>query len=131
MNTQEQGFRPITVAEKAILEKLLQVNFPGHDELAQQLADLKAKQIDAQGSLRFLVAGGASASISRGVAVEARYSDLDTKGEAGVHVNVLLHVADGKLSILGIYKDDGSRILRAPDPSKFQFFSGKDKRGRS
>lgn len=123
MITPDREFRPLTTHEKAILEKLLSTDFRGRDELLQQLVGLQAMQLDIAGSLRFRVSGGGSALISRGVAVEAKYPDLDTKSEVGPHVNVLLHVTDGKLSMLEIYKDDGSRILSLPKPSEFKVFS--------
>jgi hypothetical protein len=123
MSTQREEFRPLTSSEKAILEKLLETSFPGRDELAQQLRGLQAKQIDDEGSLKLLVTTKSKANVAQGVVSEAKYPDLDTKGEAGAHVNLLLHVADGKLSMLEIYKDDQSKILKKPNPHEFQLFS--------
>ncbi|HTH48901.1 MAG TPA: hypothetical protein VMB21_15410 [Candidatus Limnocylindria bacterium] len=122
MNAHEEKFRPVTTTEKAVLGKLLEAKFPGWDILAQQLVGLQGKQIDAEGSLRLLVTTAAAAPVS-GVVVEARYPDLDTKSDVDAHVNILLHVAAGKLSVLEIYKDDGSTILKAPNPTELQLFS--------
>jgi hypothetical protein len=123
MSACEQAFRPIAAAEKAILDRLLEANFPGRDELVGQVTGLQAKCVDAQGSLRLSPTTGVAAPISRGVAVEGKYADADTKGEAGAHVNILLHVADGKLSMIEIFKDDGSAILKAPNPTELRLFS--------
>jgi hypothetical protein len=116
-------FRPLSGGEMEILRKLLELNFAGRNELIHQLDGLLAKPIDTRGSLKLLVASADKAPVSRGVVAEARYADLDTKGDAGAHVNILLHVADGKLHMLEIYKDDGSQILKAPTPDEFQLFS--------
>ena len=127
MSANDENFRRLTPAEQAILGKLLELSFPGRDELASQLVDLNAKPTDAQGSLRLQVTKGRVAHLNKGVAVEARYPDLGKEGEVGAHVNVLLHVANGKLSMLEIFKDDGSAILKAPDPAEFQLFSKHEK----
>jgi hypothetical protein len=111
------AFRALTRTETAVLEKLLEHRFPGRDALYHQLAGLRAKEIDANGSLRFQVTANTTTPIRRSVVAEVRYPDLDTKNESDPHVNILLHVLDGKLSIMEIYKDDGSTIMRRPDPS--------------
>jgi len=118
---QRQGFRPLASKEIAILKKLLQQPFRGRDELSQQLIGAQVRQIDDSGSLRFLLRGGTPAPLPRGIAVEATYFDDGNGNEA--HVNILLHVVDGKLSMLEIYKDDGSKIARDPDPAELQVFS--------
>ena len=123
MNTQAKPFRQLRNYEEAILKKLLEVKFAGRDKLVQQLLGLQAKSIDAEGSLQLLVAADIKAAINRGVVAEARFADLDTQGEAGAHVNILLHVNDGKLSMLEIYKDDHSKILKRPNPNELHVFS--------
>ena len=123
MDLREEKFRPLAGSEEIILRALLERDFPGHSELLQQLRGLQAKRVDAEGSLQFLVASDVRASVNRGVVVEARYADADTQGESGAHVNILLHVNEGKLSILEFYKDDGSMILQAPRVEVLQFFS--------
>jgi len=123
MNAKIEDFRPISDEERMMLIRLFELNFPGSKELTQQLDGLRAKTIDGQGSVQFEVADVATPSPVSGIVAEARCPDLDTQGEAGAHVNVLLHVAHGKLSILEIYKDDSSKILKRPNPREFSLFS--------
>ena len=122
MKNHSASFHPLTAEQLAILEALLVKSFPGRDELAEQLVDLQAEELDAQGSLRFQVTGGPTAIVDKRVVVDARYSDLDTHGDSTPYVNVLLHVVDGRLFILEVYKDDGSPVLKAPTPSELQIY---------
>lgn len=96
---------------------------PGRDSLLQQLPGIQVQIIDAEGSLRLRVTGGPLAPMKRGVIAEAQYVDTPESGSLGVQVNLLLHVSDGRLFILEIYKDDGTPIARPPDPSELQLFS--------
>jgi len=118
-----EAFRPITASETALLERLLELKVAGRDALLQQLPGLQAQIIDAEGSLRFRVTGGPLAPMKRGVIAEAQYTDTPESGSLGVQVNLLLHVLDGRLSILEFYKDDGTPIARTPDPSELRLFS--------
>jgi hypothetical protein len=47
----ELGFRQLTDQERGLLEKLLEVEFPGRDELRAQLSSVTAKQIEEDGTL--------------------------------------------------------------------------------
>jgi hypothetical protein len=122
MSASEAEFRPLANSEMALIRKLLSADFRGRDELAQQLTGLQAMTLDAAGNLKLKVSGEGRAPIGRGVAVEAKYLDLDAENEVGPRVHVLLHVVDGKLSMLEIYKDDGSKILKFPEPDKLEIF---------
>jgi hypothetical protein len=122
MSVDEEEFRPITTVEYEIIKKMLETKFRGRNQFVQQLVGLWAKPIDAQGSLRLRVTCTAAAPISRGIAVEARYPDLDARDESGPCVNLLLHVADGRLSMLEIYKDDGGKILKVPNPAEMKVY---------
>jgi hypothetical protein len=97
MSPYESGFEPITSTERAILDKLLSLKFQGRDELIQQLDGLLSRKIDAEGSLQFHVTIDVMASVQSRVPTEARYLDSDDADQEGPHVNVLLHVVDGKL----------------------------------
>ena len=112
--TQTDGYRPLTDAEGALLQKLLEGQFPGRSDLIYQLQGLKVEQVDSAGSLRFRVAHGRQAQVRSNVVAEARYPDLNTRCDTDAHVNIILHVRAGKLFILEVYKDDGSPILRGP-----------------
>jgi hypothetical protein len=118
----EQEYRPPTVSERQILDRLLEVNFPGRDSLVQQLEGLLVKQINGEGCLSLNVISTARANLPNGVAVEGRYSDSDAVDSWEPRVNLLLHVVNGLLKLLEVYKDDSSRIRRAPNPEELQLF---------
>jgi Domain of unknown function (DUF6984) len=52
------------------------------------------------------------------VPTESEYVDAD-----GVPVHVELHVVDGVMSELDIYKEDSSPVVDAPTPSKLDVFA--------
>lgn len=120
MSTSVPEVRPLTSSETAILERLLQAPFPARDDFARQLDGLRVQQVDANGSLRFLVVAGTAAFAKSAVVVEARYSDSANNDEFGPRVNILLHVAGGTLRMLEFYKDDGTKILKRADPRKLR-----------
>ena len=69
-----------------------------------------------EGSLGFEhVKGHPQATVLKRIPVEASGKDQD-----GVQIHVLLHVLDGAAKELEIYKDDGSPILRMPNPREMQ-----------
>jgi hypothetical protein len=63
------------------------------------------------GSLSIRVAGSMPAVVIRRVPVEAERPDDD-----GVVIHVLLHVVDGFLNELEIYRDDSKSVRRAVTP---------------
>lgn len=121
-------FRPLSEFEKLLLEKLFELDFVGREELRQQFSGLLAKHIDDNGSLEFKVHSSTVAPIEKVVIAEARCPDSDTDEKHPVHVNILLHVKDGKLWMLEIYKDDSSPILRRPNPNEFILFTRAPKK---
>lgn len=84
---------------------LLSVKFPGVLELKSQVENALATPIDSNGSLRIYVTTIAKADVNKRIPVEAHCTDTD-----GVVINILLHVQNGVLSELEIYKDDLSSI---------------------
>ena len=123
MSIPGKDFRPLTGVEAAIIERLLGHDFVGRVELLQQLVGLEASAIDGSGSLWLKATHGERAPIRSTPAVEARYPDLDASDEFGSCVNVLLHVKEGYLSMLEMYKDDGSKIMRVTVPEDCWMFS--------
>lgn len=103
--------------ESAIMERLLQDPFPGRDELRAQIARSRVKSIDEYqdqyGSIEFEVKTGRKAKVSQRVPVDGRANDVD-----GVPIEFLLHVVNGTVTELEIYKADGSPILRQPPASE-------------
>ena len=108
VTNQECEWRPLRPAERAVLDRLLSRPFAGDAEIKAQLATAQVRVIDADGSLRFQVDGPFALGRSR-VLANACY--LDGLGDDfSPHVHLLLHVTDGKLHELEIYKDDGTPI---------------------
>lgn len=119
-------FRSMSTRERQIIDALLAHDFPGRAHVREQLATATARVIDEQGSLEFEVTSRESAPVVKRVATEAWYRDDD-----GVCVSLLLHVSDGIVRELEIYKDDSSPIIRAPEPSMLDLSSRFDENGRT
>lgn len=93
---------------------LLRQEFPGRQALREQVSSLAVAPIDVEGSLR-LEAEGPRAEVRERVPVEAMVEDVD-----GVTIHVLLHVVDGLMSELEIYKDDLKAPRRELSPDDFR-----------
>jgi hypothetical protein len=114
--------RTLKPNERQIIERLLQDPFPGRDELRAQIFKSRVEPIDEYGdeygSLKFEVEDGPKAKVTQRVPVDARANDSD-----GVPIEFLLHVVDGLVRELEIYKADGSPIMRHPVASDLQVFT--------
>lgn len=84
--------------------RLLETDFPGCEALRGQLLTLRVLPIDGDGSLKLSVTGGDRAPVVRRVPVEAEMADVD-----GVPIHVLLHVVDGCLDELEVFREDSGR----------------------
>jgi hypothetical protein len=119
----DETYRWPSAIEQALTKRLLEKNFPGRDELSRQLDGLSVKVIDPEGSLSLRPAPmAAPAEVQERVVAEGFYSDEDTRSREGPQVNVLLHVLEGRLAVLEIYKDDGSPIKRGPTAESLIFY---------
>jgi hypothetical protein len=105
--------RELTLNERQLLEKLLEPDFPGRDELRSQVANSKVRTLHEDGTLEFVEVGGPTASVVQRVPVEATYDDRD-----GIAILVLLHVMEGKLNELEIVKFGDSPIVWPPTPDR-------------
>ncbi len=103
------SFRQLDASEMGLLEKLLAREFPGRDALRLQLSSVSARQIDENGSLELRTGENIEADIEIGCPTEGTCEDSDD----GV-IAVLLHVKNGRMHLLEIFKEDGSEILRPP-----------------
>lgn len=102
----EFHWRPLCEIERLALARLLGAEFPGKEELLEQAREVKAKTLDAEGSIALLPAANAPAArVVRRIPVEAEFEDLD-----GVMVHVLLHVVGGFLNELEVYRDDSAPV---------------------
>jgi uncharacterized protein DUF6984 len=112
----EQQFRTPTSGERDIFRRLLSADFPGRPEILLQLENCRVRIIDDEGSLEITPGETAPpATIRKRIPVEAEAADKD-----GIYVHFLLHVANGFVNELDVYKDDGSPIQRMPSPDEME-----------
>ncbi|MFJ2370432.1 DUF6984 family protein [Microbacterium sp. NPDC087665] len=102
----DSAMRERTPSKLRVVEDLVSQNFAGSAELAGQIEGLRVASIDSNGSLRLAVSGGPPAQVRFRVPVEAEYDDRD-----GVVVHVLVHVVNGYLDELEVYREDGGRVV--------------------
>lgn len=105
----EAPYRALSIQEMQLLERLLDLDFPGRDQLRVQLGSAVGRTIDEDGGLSLRCSAESPAPVSSRVPTEGRCVDLD-----GLHINVLLHVVEGFMNELEIYKDDSSRVKKYP-----------------
>lgn len=98
-------FRPLKTNERDLLKRLLEVNFPGRDELLEQLESVTATELDDNGSLALRCGSVRPAPVKCRVATEGECADAD-----GVTIHVLLHVVDGMMRELEVFKEDSSMV---------------------
>ncbi len=108
----EQAFRPLDSRERDLIQKLLEPDFPGRDELRAQLPGLTARQILDDGTIELRCDTDVRASVRQRVPTEGSCKDTD-----GGTIDVLLHVVDGLMYELEILKHGGP-ILRQPTASE-------------
>jgi hypothetical protein len=111
----ESDFRKPTDDELWLLERLLQAEFPGRDELAPMVRSVLVKTIDEYGGLELRTEVSGEAPVVKRIPVEA-----EAKDEDGFGIHALLHVVGGRPVELEIYKDDGSIVKRMPPASAFE-----------
>lgn len=117
------AFRPLEDHERKLLERLLDHHdFPGRDEVRQQLESATARTIaeynDNYGSFELRVADSLPAAVDYLVPVEAEYF------EGGVPVWILLHVdRDGFMRELEIVRADGKPLISRPVPERIEPFA--------
>lgn len=107
--------RELTSNERAILARLLEPSFAGRDILARQLKNALVTELDSDGSLKFHTQSAEKAGVKARVPVEAECEDSD-----GVTIHFLLHVVDGTIDELEIYKVNSSPVVRKPDASELR-----------
>jgi|ERR1700694_1331693 len=104
-------FGPPSDNELQILTTMLNAEFPGHEELLEQLGRAQVRRLDADGSLSLRSSDGPPSAVMRRIPVEAELEDED-----GVKIHVLLHVLDGYLNELEVYREDSARVQRIVRP---------------
>lgn len=107
MNSEDD--RPLTDKETKILLKLLEAEFPGCDQLLLQAQGVSATDTgdtDNYGSIYLHTNVANKAGVVQRIPVEGKILDKD-----GVPISILLHVVNGYMNELEIFKTDGSDIL--------------------
>lgn len=108
-------YRELTGDEASLIARLLEGNFAGRDEIAQQVMTSRVRRADEDGCLEFLIESPTRAPVAHSVPAEAEAEDED-----GVGIHALLHVSEGKVKELEFYKEDGTPIRRMPEPSQWR-----------
>ena len=111
----ELRFREPTTNERALLERLLEANFPGRNELAGLLENVLVRTIDQDGGLELESQIEGKAPVVKGVPVEAEGKDED-----GATIHMLLYVTHGRPAELEFFREDAETIKRIPPPSGFE-----------
>jgi len=83
-----------------------------------QVQNATVVPIDSNGSLRFIVDSSVKAGVTKRIPVEAQHLDSD-----GIWVHALLHVVDGQISELEIYKDDSSPLVSDVDVNEWEILT--------
>lgn len=109
LDSEATGFRRMTEREDALIHRLLRHDFPGRVQVHDQLRDARVVSLDEDGSLRIATRVPGTAPVVRRISIEASYPDDD-----GVQVHLLLHVVDGVVDELEVYRDDLARAIRSP-----------------
>jgi hypothetical protein len=108
--------RKPTSLQLLLISKLLSVNFQGQQDLREQVKGLKVSSTndpDNYGSVNLFPVINTKADVIKRIPVEAEWYDSDN-----VCVHLLLHVVNGLLNELEIYKDNGTAIKGIIDPDK-------------
>ena len=102
-HSMEQAFRPLYEHERDLIEKLLEPEFAGRDELRAQLRTVTARHILDDGTMVELQCdSNVRAPVRNRVPTEGTCKDTD-----GETIVVFLHVVNGLMHELEILKYDG------------------------
>ena len=106
----DHDFRPLDTRELGLLQRLLEPNFEGRDELRSQLSSVTARQVAEDGTLVLRSRSGPPAPVKYRLVMEGTFTDAD-----GMAIGVLLHAdKDGFMNMLEIIKYCGSPIINPP-----------------
>jgi hypothetical protein len=106
--------RKITAAERTLIDRILSFRSSGAEGIAFHVEDY-VREIDGEGSIKFVHDVGLQQMEQNKFPVEAQYQDKD-----GVWIHALLFVVDEKVDELEIYKDDSPPIMRMPKPNEWE-----------
>lgn len=114
MLTKEQlEIHPLTAVERDWLDRFLSYDIDGIEQLRAQAATVQARWVESRGQPAMLFSVNPTsprATVKSRVPVEAMVRDAD-----GMGVHLLLHVVDGYLSEIEVYREDGNPLRHWPD----------------
>ncbi len=116
-------FRKPGENERAIIARLLSHEFAGVGALRRQSKDLQVRSIDPEGSLELRPADGAPvAQVAQRVPIEAELKDHD-----GDTIHILLHVVDGLMNELEVYRESLGVPQRGLNSDRLRVLSLKER----
>jgi hypothetical protein len=113
----DSDWRQLSDNESQILAELLAINFLGKDALVHQVKSAVVQQLDDNGSLKFRILDPILASVPSRVPVEGECEDAD-----GIKIHFLLHVVDGVIDELEVFREDSGRILLSKRTTKLRVY---------
>ncbi|MGA8428396.1 MAG: hypothetical protein WB729_01140 [Candidatus Sulfotelmatobacter sp.] len=118
----DPDFRQLDDRERGLIDKLLETDFLGRDELISQLASVTAKQIHEDGTLTLRCGSGLPSPSKYRLVAEAWCKDAD-----GMTISIMLHISkDRFMCMLEIYKYDQSEVINAPRSSDLVLLPPED-----
>ena len=104
--------------ECRLIDRLLEEDFPGRDAIRLQIKGSRVTEWDDHnGSLAFNVGPNPLARTKSRIPVEGEFEDRD-----GITIHVLLHVVEGRVKDLEVFKDDSSPIVQMPEVEHLRLF---------
>lgn len=112
--------RNLSKDEKFLLLHLLSVSFPGCKELQQQIEKTQVLyECENCSTIELVVdSSAAKAQVKRRIPVEGESIDED-----GIKIHFLIHVINGYLSEVEIFREDSARIQKKPEISSIKTMS--------
>jgi hypothetical protein len=107
--------RELRPKAQAILDRLLEAEFEGRDEICQQVAESQARTADEDGSLKRITTGEPPVPVRFEAPISGHAWDED-----GVGMEIVLRMEGNRVDELEFYKFDGSRVQRLPAPAELE-----------
>ncbi|HEY9825277.1 MAG TPA: hypothetical protein V6D19_07505 [Stenomitos sp.] len=108
--------RSLTFQEEEILKLLLSVDFPGREALLIQAHSVRvSEECKDCRSIKLAVDRSSSnaAIVKRRIPIEAETQDVDN-----MKIHILLHVVQGYMDEIEIYREDLQKIIEVPKPNE-------------
>lgn len=93
------------------------VTFQAEMNCVVNLLDCKSVMVDNNGWIALYPVVEDPAIIKYRVPIEGSYPAVD-----GIRIHILLHVIDGFVRVLEVFKEDGSAVIQHPEASTLKLF---------